>query len=607
MLRFGKSAVALLLCLAMLAALPLSAAAVTVSSTPIIYIADLEDIGLYEYPDTLQQKLVFSPKSSDFRSACVKIFSSVLTSSDNGVSGTVPGVLNGINSILNPIACNAYGKSKNPAVGPLEYNLPLSQYPGDEINTPVITAIADAVSSSVAKNRFYVFLYDWRLDPTENGTKLRQFVDRVTTASNAASVSLIGAGYGGVIANAYLYQHRTHAAQHVYSCVLLDAPLMGNALIGDLMKGKLVKKAADNTGISSNFQTISGQERGDALLRYVQDDPNNYISALTQSILGSSLGGQILGVFAKYLLIEIIQSEGSDAKIAKSYNDFVLLAGDTVYDEALRDYLRNMPGLWALIPTKDYNAALEFLYGNEIVEYELAKRIANARAVTDHTADTLKYARADGIKMYVIANYGRQILPGTISINDLSDGIESTKYASAGAITKECGPEWTVQINCTKADHNHRAPDNDIEASTCALPENTWFIKDLKHMDFQYQTTAELIAWMVTSPTQHNVWETEEYPQYLLYSKSHKTISPYSSNAGVAATDYILGDTDLDGAVTSADARTVLRYSVQLETPTKIMRIVADVDGDGEILPADARLVLRYSVGLISTFPAAGA
>ncbi len=56
--------------------------------------------------------------------------------------------------------------------------------------------------------------------------------------------------------------------------------------------------------------------------------------------------------------------------------------------------------------------------------------------------------------------------------------------------------------------------------------------------------------------------------------------------------------------ITPADARTVLRYAVQLETPSKIMRVVADVDGDGSVQPADARLVLRYSVGLISNFPA---
>ena len=606
MLKICKRAVAVLLCLAVSAALPLFAAAVTVSETPIIYIADVDDIDLYENPDTLRQNLVFGLHSDAFRSACVKMMSTLVISGNTGISGALPEIVSNLNLIFSPIACNASGQSKNPAVGVLNYDLPISQYPDDAINTPVITAIADAVSAKTDKNHFYVFLYDWRLDPTENGALLRQFIDNVLSSSRSDKVSLIGAGYGGVVANAYLYGNRSHAAQRVDSCVFLNAPLMGNALIGDFMKGKVVKTAQDNNDISSNMHTISGQERGDAMLRYMKDDPNNIISSLTQSVLGSSLGGQILGVFAKYLLLEVIQSEGSDAKLAKLYNNFVLLEGDTVYDQCLREYLRTMPGLWALVPTKDFAAAADFLYGDEFVNYDFVKRLTNARAVTDNTAQTLKYAQADGIKTYVVANYGRQILPGTISIDDLSDGIESTKYASAGAITAECGKEWQMQINCTNASHHHLSPDNDIDASTCALPENTWFIKDLKHMDFQYKTTAELIAWMVTSSTQRNVWETEDYPQFLSYSKSHKSISPYSSNADVVGTDQLLGDTDKDGAITSADARTILRYAVQLETPTKLMRIVADVDGDGQILPADARLVLRYSVGLISTFPAYG-
>lgn len=606
MKRIMKRAVALLVCLTMLAALSLSAAAVTTGISPIIYIADMEDIDLYEYPDTLRQSVVLDQDSDAFRSACIKMLSALVSTDDNGAASATPAVTAGIDSILSPIACSPSGQSRNPAVGALQYTLPLSQYPGDEINTAVITAIADAVASKVNRNFFYVFLYDWRLDPTENANALRQYIDNVLASSRASSVSLIAAGYGGVVANAYLYKYRAQAAQRIYSCVFLDSPLMGNALIGDLMKGKAVKKAEDNNSIASTINTISGEERGEAMLRYLNDDPNNFLYSLTQSILGESLGGQILGVFAKYLLLEVLESEGSASKIAKLYNNFMLLEGSKVYEAGLKEYLRTMPGLWALVPTKDYNAAMGFLYGDEILDYNFARRLSNAREVTDNTVSTLKRAKADGIKTYVVANYGRQILPATISIDDLSDGVESTKYASAGAVTKECGKEWVVQINCVGVNHNHRSPDNDIEASTCALPESTWFIKDLKHMDFQYKTTAEFVAFLVTSTTQRTVWDTEEYPQYLVYSKYRKNISPYSSNEG-AAGDYILGDTDLDGAVTPADARTVLRYSVELETPTKMMRIVADVDGDGAIMPEDARLVLRYSVGLISTFPAAGA
>ena len=605
MKRKWKGMVSLVLCLAMLAVYPLSAGAVTVSQNPIIYIADMEDIALYEYPDTLNQNLVFDRNSGTFRNACLKILFALMMSDDNGASGALPDVVSGINAIFSPIACSASGKPKNASIGPLSYTLPISQYPNDPVNTAVVTAISKAVADEVDRDHFYVFYYDWRLDPTENAASLLQFIERVITATRAQAVSLIGAGYGGVVANAYLYRYRTHAAQNVSSCVFLDSPLQGNALIGDIMKGKVAKKANDNNSLFDTFNTISGEERGDAMLRYMNDDPDNFLKSLIDDLFGTSLGGQILGVFAKYLTLDILKSEGTMKDKAKLYNNFALLAGDAVYDQCLREYLRTVPGFWALVPTKDFRAALEFLYGDEILNYEFSKRLENARAVTDNTAATLKYAQADGIKMYVVANYGRQILPATISLNDLSDGVESTKYASAGAVTAECGTDWQFQVYCTQsAYHNHRAPDNDIEASTCALPENTWFIKDLKHLDFQYDTTADFVAWLVTSPSQRNVWESASYPQYLLYSKARKSISPYSENGGSSGRDYVLGDTDLDGVITPADARMVLRYAVQLEIPSKIMRTVADVDGDGSVQPADARLVLRYAVGIISNFPA---
>ena len=602
-----KRIIALALCAAMAALLALPASAVEIGVNPIIYVADMEDIDLYENPDTLRQELVFDRDSSAFKSACTKILTGIVLSGNKGAAAAVPDVVNGINAILSPIACGKTGQSQNPAVGPLHYTLPLSQYPGEPINTATVTAIADAVASKVDRNHFYVFLYDWRLDPTENAESLRQYIERVITETRCSSVTLLSAGYGGVVTNAYLYKYRNHAAQNVFSCVFLNCPLMGNAIIGDLMKGKVVKRAEDNNGLTANWSTLSGNERGEAMLNYLKDDPNNFIKSLTDSIFGTDLEGQLLGLLIKLMGIDILDSDGTLSKLAKQYNNFMLLAGENIYASCLREYLRTMPGLWALVPTKDYKAALAYLYQDEIVDYECSKRIANARAVTDNTVNTLKYAQADGIKMYVVANYGRQILPATISLDDLSDGIESTKYASAGAITKECGSEWQVQVNCVQsAFHDHRSPDNDIEASTCALPENTWFIKDLKHLDFQYDTTAKFVAWLATSNTQRNVWEAADYPQYMIYSKYRKDITPYSDNGGATGHDYVLGDIDMDGVITPADARAVLRYAVGLDTPSKLMRIVADVDGDGEVLPADARLVLRYAVGLISNFPADG-
>ena len=92
-------------------------------------------------------------------------------------------------------------------------------------------------------------------------------------------------------------------------------------------------------------------------------------------------------------------------------------------------------------------------------------------------------------------------------------------------------------------------------------------------------------------------------PYGMVYAENGQCIS-LAAAARLLGLGPLMGDIDSDGFVTASDARMVLRYAVQLEIPSKIMRTVADVDGDGSVQPADARLVLRYAVGIISNFPA---
>lgn len=63
----------------------------------------------------------------------------------------------------------------------------------------------------------------------------------------------------------------------------------------------------------------------------------------------------------------------------------------------------------------------------------------------------------------------------------------------------------------------------------------------------------------------------------------------------------MLGDVDCNGLVQAADARSVLRNSVNLTTFTMQQERTADADGDSTISAADARIILRLSVGLDST------
>lgn len=68
-------------------------------------------------------------------------------------------------------------------------------------------------------------------------------------------------------------------------------------------------------------------------------------------------------------------------------------------------------------------------------------------------------------------------------------------------------------------------------------------------------------------------------------------------------TAIMLGDTDLDGKITAADARLALRYSVGLEELTAEQKVAANADLSDEISAADARLILRASVGLEEIYP----
>lgn len=61
---------------------------------------------------------------------------------------------------------------------------------------------------------------------------------------------------------------------------------------------------------------------------------------------------------------------------------------------------------------------------------------------------------------------------------------------------------------------------------------------------------------------------------------------------------YSSGDVNDDGTISSDDARTILRVSVELENIDASAFMKADIDEDGKITASDARLALRLSVGL---------
>ncbi len=76
------------------------------------------------------------------------------------------------------------------------------------------------------------------------------------------------------------------------------------------------------------------------------------------------------------------------------------------------------------------------------------------------------------------------------------------------------------------------------------------------------------------------------------------TLTLLFASAGAANAAYAVGDVDGNGSVNAADAASLLRCTVKLETLSEDALQAADVDGNGKADAADAALILRWLVRL---------
>lgn len=71
-----------------------------------------------------------------------------------------------------------------------------------------------------------------------------------------------------------------------------------------------------------------------------------------------------------------------------------------------------------------------------------------------------------------------------------------------------------------------------------------------------------------------------------------------SFSAEINVENYILGDADLNGVITSSDARLALRHSANIQKLSKTGSLAADINSDGTVTASDARAILRIAAKL---------
>ncbi len=592
-----KKIISIFLCCAMFFGM-CSVFAQAASVTPVIIVGDVGNSILYSYPNAANPSPAFPPAEDELEERALQIVGGLLYTTVVGDATQGTSLMNqGINGLLRDVICNEFGETQN-GIGVNKYKYALSNYKSDtSVMTDLFMAL-DKAENSVGLEHTYLFTYDWRLDPLESAASLQEFIKEVKVRENARKVSLLCTGNGGVIGNAYLYKYADTANSDVASCVFLNSPLLGSSLVGDIMSGNLNTKDDGSGGIFDLYEQITAAERSNALVRYVNDDPYGVFVTLFEEMLGETEGSSQAVKALVWFINSIMGGEDIWKSLAKSYNDYLEDNSEKLYGETLRNFMRYAPGLWALVPQDSFEEARKFMFPENDASVKLTKKVNDFRAVLDATASTLQKAKQNGIFVSVVAGYNLQILPATATIDEHSDCMVLTKSASAGASAVKHGSSDTL-LQKNNDGHRHLSPDSQIDASTAALPESTWFVRNLPNLRYECDTAADFVMWLLTTGHQRTIWEDTDYPQYMGYSNANEAISALDNGKVY----YFRGDANVDFHVNVSDARTALRIAVgYTQDETEMGLRLADVDQDGTVTVADAREILRFSVGLYSPY-----
>ncbi len=328
----------------------------------------------------------------------------------------------------------------------------------------------------------YRFWYDWRLSPVVTSAELKNYIDRVKDATGKDKVQLVGRCYGANVIQAYITLHKDHALENVSDIAYYASSVDGIDFMSALLSGDV----SVNDKAVSNFVEY-----------YIEHE---------ELIEDNELGMLI------YTLVELFQQVtvldlGTEA-VESLFNT---LKADLV-PRLVRAIIGTWPSYWAMVTDDKYEKARDFIFGD--CKDEFAGLIEKADKyyydVQLKAEDTILELQAKGINFYIFSKYGFPEFPLHEYALLQSDSYTTVKRQSFGATTAKYGEVLSDKYINGLADKKYLSPDYKIDASTCLIPERSWFVKNLHHNWFAelHDMTLEIMRYDMTV-------DNEKYPQYL--------------------------------------------------------------------------------------------
>ncbi len=344
----------------------------------------------------------------------------------------------------------------------------------------------------------YEFNYDWRLDPYETADMLHKYIEDVMTVTGATEVALLGRCLGDCITAAYMEKYDgEYIADYIsYASALNGATFCSKAFCGEL------------------YLDSDGVERYVYDLELMADKNINELIQAFVTVFNDTYGLDI-----------------ALWSINNVYPDIYL----DIVPRILRDTYASFPSYWSMVSDEDYEKAKDTVfYGVDKQVYSsFIEKIDNYHYNVQVKApeNFTSYAER-GITVANITKYGYQALPVTENADALGEDFCTVTAASMGATTSTINSVLSDEyLSAAKENGTDRyiSPDRQIDASTCVLPNTTWFIKNLDHRDFP-KIVDNLFDFIINTDDVTVFTDTEKYPQYLVYDSEANTLSPTTAD-----------------------------------------------------------------------------
>ncbi len=396
-----------------------------------------------------------------------------------GKYGTKP-----IHDLFEDVKCDENGDSV--------YGVHAKTFPENSGNYPDTFAdgatneagVVHAIANKIGFENTYFFYYDFRMNPLDLADELDVMVQKAMAETGSDKVSLFAMSFGGMITTSYMHKYGT---QHLKNVVFGSTAFNGVEMVGRLLSGDINIKLAD-------------------ALTYLETFIRNY------------------GFVSNFIGISAAALEKYAGKVGKSVDDYLASIIEVLkypaFSEVFMDTFAHFQGMWCLMPAEYFEDAKAFMKTTtELSDAFLENVEAYLYSVQAKNEEIIKAAQADGVNVSIIGAYGYAGIPLTDSSQNRTDTLIDTYLMTGNCAVAPMGKtvsdiDYSKENACKE--HNHISTDGAIDASVGFIPETTWVIKYMGHVEYDITTQASALAvWVVTSEDAVDVHSDSRFPQFV--------------------------------------------------------------------------------------------